>query len=214
MPLVQVSDQDFEAQVMRSELPVLVDLYADWCQPCKQIEPILHQLAEELAGKVKFVRVDVDKSPMLARAFRVQSIPMLVLIHEGRPVDQVMGAVDKKALLALLEPVIPKAADEVAPPDLAVLLQSGRAVAVDVREAAAFARYRIPGALNVPAPEVVSRAAELAPRDGRVRVLYGRGGDEGKELAAQLRAAGVHAAFLAGGFLHWEAARLPVERGG
>ena len=206
MTLLQVSDQDFEAQVMRSELPVLVDLYADWCQPCKQIEPILHELSNELAGKVKFVRVDIEKSPMLARAFRVQSIPMLVLIHQGRPVDQVMGAVDKKALLALLEPVIPKAADEVAPPDLAMLLQANRAVAVDVREAAAFARYRIPGALNVP-------AAELAPRDGRVRVLYGRGGDEGKELAAQLRSAGVQVAFLAGGFLHWEAARLPVERG-
>ena len=213
MTLLQVSDQDFEAQVMRSELPVLVDLYADWCQPCKLIEPILQQLSTELAGKVKFVRVDVDKSPMLARAFRVQSIPMLVLIHEGRPVDQVMGAVDKKAIMALLEPVIPKAADEVAPTDLAMLLQAGRAVAVDVREPAAFGRYRIPGALNVPAAELATRAAELAPRDGRVRVLYGRGGDEGKDLAAQLRKAGVQVAFLSGGFLHWEAARLPVERG-
>lgn len=213
MAIQQVGDQDFEAQVMRSELPVLVDLYADWCQPCKQLEPILNQLSDELAGKVKFVRVDVDRSPMLARAFRVQSIPMLVLIHQGRPVDQVMGLVDKKALLALLEPVIPKAADEVAPADLAMLLQSGRAVAVDVREPAAFGRYRIPGALNVPAAELGGRAAELAPRDGRVRVLYGRGGDEGKELAAQLRSAGVHVAFLAGGFLNWEAARLPVERG-
>lgn len=214
MPLVPVSDQDFEAQVMRSELPVLVDLYADWCQPCKQLEPILEQLSVELAGKVKFVRVDVDKSPMLARAFRVQSIPMLVLIHQGRPVDQVMGLVDKKALLAMLEPVIPKAADEVAPPDLQLLLQGGRAVAVDVRDPAAFARYRIPGAINVPAADLAARAAELAPRDGRVRVLYGRGGDEGKELAAQLRSAGVAVAFLSGGFLHWEAARLPVERGG
>jgi thioredoxin 1 len=210
---VQVSDQDFEAQVIRSEQPVLVDLYADWCQPCKQLEPILRELENEFSGKIKFVRVDVDKSPMLKRAFRVQSIPMLVLLQDGRPVDQIMGLADKKTIAAMLQPFVPKAADEVQAPDLAMLLQNNQAVAVDVRDASAFGRYRIPGAVNVPADQLATRAGELRPSDGRVRVLYGRTGDEGRDLAAKVREAGVQVAFLSGGFLHWEAARLPVERG-
>lgn len=214
MAIVSVSEQDFEAQVMRSELPVLVDLYADWCQPCKQLEPILQQVSNELQGKLKIVRVDVDKNQRLAQAFRVQSIPMMVLIHEGRPVDQIVGLADKKTILALVQPVLPKEAQEVSPQDLAALLQQRRALAVDVRDAAVFARYHIPGAVHVPAAEIVTRAAELRPGDGRVRVVYGRGGDEGKELAAKLREAGVQVGFLAGGFLHWEAAGLDVERGG
>ncbi len=213
MAIVSVNEQDFEPQVMRSELPVLVDLYADWCQPCKQLEPILQQVSNELQGKLKIVRVDVEKSPALARAFRVQSIPMLVLIHEGRPIDQIVGLADKKAILALVQPVLPKEAQEVAPQDLFMLMQQRRALPVDVRDASVFARYHIPGAVHLPAAEIVSRAAELRPTDGRVRVVYGRGGDEGKELAAKLREAGVQVGYLAGGFLHWEAAGLGVERG-
>lgn len=213
MPVASVTEQDFEQRVLRSELPVLVDLYADWCQPCKQLEPILEQISQELSGKLDIVRVDVERSPMIARAFRVQSIPMLVLIHGGRPVDQIVGLADKKAILAMVQPVLPTAADEVAPPDLAALLQAGRAVPVDVREVAAYNRYRIPGAVNIPADELATRAAELRPADGRLRVLYGRGGEEAKELATKLRESGLQVAFLAGGFLHWEAAGLEVERG-
>jgi thioredoxin 1/putative thioredoxin len=213
MPVVPVTEQEFEQQVLRADLPVLVDLYADWCQPCKQLEPILQQLSDELAGKLKIVRVDVERSPMLARAFRVQSIPMLVLIDGGRPVDQIVGLADKQAILKLVQPVLPKSAQEVAAPDLALLIESGRAVAVDVREAGAFGRAHIPGALHIPASEVMQRAAELKPNGGRVCVLYGRGGDEGKELAAKLLQAGVQVGFLTGGFLHWEAAGLAVERG-
>jgi len=213
MPIVNVSEQEFEQKVLRSELPVLVDLYADWCQPCKQLEPILRQISDELSGKLLIVRVDVDKSPMLSRAFRVQSIPMMVLIHEGRPVDQIVGLADKKTILAMLEPVLPRAADEVAPKDLAMLLQAKRALAVDVRDAGAFARYRIPGAINIPASELPGRASELRPSDGRVRVLYGRSTDEAKELATKVREAGVQVGYLNGGFLHWEAEGLSVERG-
>ena len=109
MALQLVNDNDFEREVLRAELPVLVDLYADWCQPCKQIEPILQQLSTELQGKIKFTRVNVDHSPMVARAFRVQSIPMLVLLQAGKPVDQLMGAVDKRAIMQMLQPVMPQA---------------------------------------------------------------------------------------------------------
>jgi thioredoxin 1 len=213
MPVVTVTEQDFEQQVLRCELPVLLDLYADWCQPCKQLEPILHQLADELNGKLKIARVDVEKSPMLARAFRVQSIPMLVLLKDGRPVDQIVGLADKKAILAMVQPVLPTNAQEIAPQDLAALLQAKRGLAVDVRDAGAFGRCRIPGALNVPASDVLQRLAELRPSDGRVRVLYGRSTDEAKELAAKAREAGVQVGYLNGGFLHWEAEGLAVERG-
>jgi thioredoxin 1/putative thioredoxin len=214
MALQLVNDKDFEREVLRAELPVLVDLYADWCQPCKQIEPILNQLGSELQGKIKFVRVDVDHSPMVARAFRVQSIPMLVLLQGGRPVDQLMGAVDKKAIQQMLQPFLPQAPDEVPPQDLAALVKTGQAIAVDIRDASAYGRYRIPGAMNVPADQALERKADLVPSDGRVRVLYGRGTDEARDLAAKLREGGVPVAFLAGGFLHWEAEGLEVERGG
>jgi thioredoxin 1/putative thioredoxin len=191
-----------------------VDLYADWCQPCKQLEPILDQISTELSGKLKIVRVDVEKSPLLARSFRVQSIPMLVLIAQGRPVDQVVGLVDKKTLLEMVQPYLPASTDEITPKELQELLKRKQVVPVDVREASAFGRYRIPGAQNIPKEDILTRVAELAPRDGRLRVLYGRTSDDAKDLAEKVRQAGVDVAFLAGGFLHWEADGGEVERGG
>jgi len=213
MPIPMISEAQFEAEVLGSQLPVLVDLYADWCQPCKQLEPILEQVASELQGKLKIVRIDVDRSPNIAAAFRVQSIPMMVLIHGGRPVDQVIGLVDKRTLLEMVKPVLPATSDEVKPQELNELLTRKRALPVDVRDAGAYGRYRIPGAVNVPAAELPTRVAELQPADGRIRVLYGRAGDEAKELAEKLREDGVQVAYLAGGFLHWEAEGLEVERG-
>jgi thioredoxin 1 len=214
MPIPLVSEQDFEREVLRAEVPVLVDLFADWCQPCKQLTPILEQIGSELSGKLKIIRVDVERSPMLARSFRVQSIPMLVLIAQGRPVDQVVGLVDKKTILEMVQPYLPAAADEITPKDLQQLLSLKRVVPVDVREAAAFARYRIPGAVHLPKEDLPTRMRELAPTDGRLRVLYGRTSDEAKGLAETVRNAGVEVAYLVGGFLHWEADGGEVERGG
>ena len=208
-----MSEAAFESEVLASEIPVLVDLYADWCQPCHQLAPILEQVASELAGKLKVVRVDVERSPRLATAFRVQSIPMIVLIAGGRPVDQITGLVDKKTLLQMVAPVLPRVAEEVAPKELWQLIRLGQALAVDVRDAASFGRHHIPGALNVQGAELAGRLSELRPSDGRLRVLYARAGDEAKDLAAKARAAGVDVGYLAGGFLHWEAEGLEVERG-
>lgn len=213
MPLQSVTDKDFEQQVLQSELPVLVDLYADWCEPCKALEPILNELSAELSGKLKIVRVDIEKNPLLARGFRVQSIPMLVLIHQGRPVDQVMGLVDKKAILELVQPVLPASSSELLPKDLAVLIQQKRVLPVDIREASAFARYRIPTAINVPLPEIADQVEQLVARDGRLRVLYARTTDDAKALAEKLQQQGLQVGFLNGGFLHWEADGLDVERG-
>ena len=84
---------------------------------------------------------------------------------------------------------------------------------MDVRDEGSFKRYRIPSAVNVPAQLVLERAHEFVASDGRMRVLYGRSTDDAKELAESLTARGVEVAFLKGGFLHWEADGLEVERG-
>jgi len=212
MAVQSVTDATFEAEVLRSDLPVLVDLYADWCQPCKQLSPIVAQLAGELAGRVKVVKVDIDRNPMVAQTFRAQSIPMLLVIAQGRVVQQHTGVLDKAGLLRLLEPVMPRSAAEVRPEELAVWLSQGKALPVDIRDAASFGRYRIPSAVHVPANELATRAQELQPFDGRIRVLYGRS-EEAKDWSEKLQADGVQVGFLAGGFLHWEAAGLEVERG-
>ena len=213
MALQRVTEADFEQEVLRSQLPVLVDLYADWCEPCKRLHPILLELSRELEGRLKVVQVDVEQNPLLARSFGVQSIPMLVLLYGGRPVDQVMGLVDKRRLMEMVAPVLPQAEDAVDPAQLSQLLLQRRAVAVDVRDPQAYARYRIPGAVNIEAAQLLGRAQELKPSDGRLRVLYGRTTEEGETAAKQLMEAGVPAAYLTGGFLHWEADGMEVERG-
>ena len=212
MAVHAVTDATFEAEVLRSELPVLVDLYADWCQPCKQLSPIVAQVAEELAGKVKVVKVDVDKSPMVAQTFRAQSIPMLLVIAQGRVVQHHVGVLDKPGILRLLEPVMPRSAAEVRSEELAAWLAQGKALPVDIRDAASYGRHRIPQAIHIPAEELARRAEELQPFDGRIRVLYGRS-EEAKEWGEKLQADGVQVGFLQGGFLHWEADGLEVERG-
>jgi thioredoxin len=213
MPVTAVTDATFEADVLRSELPVLIDLHADWCQPCKQLSPLVRQLADELEGKLKVVTIDVDANPMIAQSFRVQSIPMLVVVAEGQVAGHHLGLLDLPGLRKLVEPVLPGDPAEVSPAELAQLLAARRVVVVDIRDASAYARYRIPTAIHVPAGDAEKRAKELAPTDGRVRVLYARSTDEAKDLADKLRGRGVDVAFLAGGFLHWEADGLEVERG-
>jgi thioredoxin 1 len=212
MTVKAVTDATFEAEVLRSELPVLVDLYADWCQPCKQLSPIVAQVAQELQGKIKVVKVDVDSNPMVAQTFRAQSIPMLLVIAQGRVAQHHVGVLDKPGILRLLEPVMPRSAAEVRPDELAAWLQQGKALPVDIRDAASYGRYRIPTAIHIPANELASRVDELQPFDGRIRVLYGRS-EEAKEWGEKLQADGVQIGYLAGGFLNWEAEALEVERG-
>jgi thioredoxin 1 len=149
---------------------------------------------------------------MIAQTFRATSIPMLLVIAQGRVVQHHVGVLDKPSLLRLLEPVLPRSAAEVRPEELALWIKQGKALPVDIRDAASYSRYRIPTAIHIPAGELASRTKELQPFDGRVRVLYGRS-DEAKEWGERLQADGVQVGFLAGGFLHWEADGLEVERG-
>ncbi len=211
MPLA-VTDASFEQEVLTSELPVLVDLYADWCQPCKVIAPIVEQIEREYEGRLRVVKVDTDKNPNVSRMFRVQSIPMLVVVAEGRVAGQLVGAVDKQRIVKMIEPVLPRPENEIQTRELAQLIQARQAVPVDIRDAGVFGRYRIPSAINVPADQLVARARELAPIDGRIRILYGRSTEEAKTAANDLNARGSQVGYLAGGFLHWEADGFPVER--
>ena len=85
MAVEEVSSRSFRQRVLESDVPVVVDFHADWCRPCHQLSPILHQLSEEWSGRVLFVKVDVDRSPDVSRAYRVTSIPAVLLFEEGAP---------------------------------------------------------------------------------------------------------------------------------
>jgi thioredoxin 1/putative thioredoxin len=214
MPVTKVTENTFERDVLRSELPVLLEFTAAWCQPCKVQGPILAEVARELEGQLKVVQVDVDQSPRLAAMFRVQSVPQLFVLEGGEVVTRWdRGVADKKTILRLVQPVLPRGQNEIKPQELAALIQQRRAVAVDVRDRASFARYHIPGAINIPADDVPNRTSELRPRDGRLRVLYARTSEGARELAESLAKQGVQVGWLDGGFLHWEAEGLEVERG-
>ena len=104
MSALHLSGQNFSQEVEKSGIPVLVDFWAEWCGPCKAIAPILDQLAVELQGKMKIVKVNVDESPDLAGKFNIMSIPSLLIFKNGAPVDQIVGAMPKDRLLAKLNP--------------------------------------------------------------------------------------------------------------
>ncbi|MBV9945898.1 MAG: thioredoxin [Myxococcales bacterium] len=206
-----VTERDFEREVLRSELPVLIEFTADWCQPCKTIAPEVEAFAREVAGRVKVVKVDVDKAPIIAQQLRVQSVPTFMVVAEGRLQDAVVGAVRRAKLHQLVEPFLPRAAGALKPVELAQLLSAGAVVPVDTRDAAAFGRAHLPRAVSMPIDEIESRLAELHMLPGQP-VLYCRAGDKTKALSEKLAEEGTPVAFLEGGILGWEAEGLPIER--
>lgn len=101
--IVAVTDDDFEAQVVKSELPCLVDFWAPWCGPCKAIGPVINQLADEYAGKVKIAKMNVDDSPATPGKFNIRAIPTLIMFKDGEVVAQETGSVGKAQLAAMIE---------------------------------------------------------------------------------------------------------------
>jgi thioredoxin 2 len=101
--VVDVGDDNFSAVADESSLPVLVDLWAPWCGPCRMVSPVLEQLASEMAGRIKLVKVNSDVAPQVSRRFEAQAIPTLVLLDRGRVVARQIGAAPADALRRWLE---------------------------------------------------------------------------------------------------------------
>ena len=103
MAELKITAANFENEVLRSDKPVLLDFYADWCGPCKMLSPIVHEIAEEYADTLKVGKVNVDEQMDLAMRFNVSSIPMLALIQDGKMIDQSIGYCPKEDILAMLK---------------------------------------------------------------------------------------------------------------
>jgi thioredoxin 1 len=100
---IKVTGDNFEAEVLKSGVPVLVDFWAEWCGPCRMVLPIVDEIALELAGQAKVCKINVDDSPDLASRFDVASIPTLLIFKNGQVVDQMVGALPKVRLLEKLK---------------------------------------------------------------------------------------------------------------
>jgi thioredoxin 1 len=102
----EVTDRTFAQEVLQSTPPVLVDVWADWCGPCKAIAPIVEELAREYEGRLKVMKLDVDENPRTASTYQVQSIPTLLVFKDGRLAERIVGAVAKQVIIDKLQSVV------------------------------------------------------------------------------------------------------------
>jgi thioredoxin 1 len=98
-----VTDSSFESDVLKSSKPVLVDYWAEWCGPCRQVAPVLEEIAKEYASKIDIVKLNVDENPEVVRTYGIMNIPTLTVFKDGQVVKEIVGAKPKSALLRELE---------------------------------------------------------------------------------------------------------------
>ena len=104
--VIDVTDQNFEEEVVKSDLPVLVDLWASWCRPCLMVAPVVEKLAERYNDRFKFCRLNVDENPQTATKYSVMSIPTLLFFKSGEVIDTVIGTVPEQALQPKIEELL------------------------------------------------------------------------------------------------------------
>ena|SRR3989338_7016578 len=106
MPTKHITDNEFSQEVLNSNLPVLVDFWAPWCGPCKIVGPVLEELSDELEGKIKIVKLNVDENPKIAQEHHVMSIPTMKIFKAGHVVDEMVGAAPKQKIAEKLNEYI------------------------------------------------------------------------------------------------------------
>jgi thioredoxin 1 len=104
--VIEVNDGNFEHQVLKSEVPVVVDFWAPWCGPCRMIAPTTEKLAKEYQGRVKFCKLNIDENRLAAGKYQVMSIPLLLFFKEGKVIEQILGAVPESAVRSKIEAVL------------------------------------------------------------------------------------------------------------
>ncbi|HYG62396.1 MAG TPA: thioredoxin [Thermoanaerobaculia bacterium] len=101
--IVTISEDNFENEVLKSDQPVLVDFWAEWCGPCRMVAPVLDQIADEMDGKVRIAKLNVDENQKIAYQFQVSSIPTFILFKNGQVADRTMGAMPKNAFQSFID---------------------------------------------------------------------------------------------------------------
>jgi len=101
-----LTDEIFQDEVLQSDLPVLVDFWAEWCVPCRMLTPLIEQITEEYAGRLKVAKCNVDECPETSNTYGIQSIPTLMVFHKGEPASQNIGVIPKKTIVEMFETLV------------------------------------------------------------------------------------------------------------